>query len=87
MTNTMTSILVGQMHERVDEKGHSCVVGDFGLARIVLVRSDKTVGDGSILWDMYIEARLKEMTQPDKSGWHAPATPEYPIGSLVAEVP
>jgi hypothetical protein len=72
------------------ESGRTCLDGDFGFARLVIVKSDRTAADGSVLWDVFVQqdpnkkANQSASTKPD---WYAPAAPEYPIGSFKADVP
>jgi hypothetical protein len=83
-----TSILRGQMREHI-ESGRTCLDGDFGFARRLIVKSDKTAADGSVLWDVFVRQDPNKETNQSastKSGWHTPATPD-PIGSFEADVP
>ena len=66
MSSEITSISVGELSERVGEDGRTYMAGEFGLARVFIVKSDRKGEDGSATWDVLV-----------RGGWHHPNVSEY----------
>ena len=75
MNSDTSSIRIGQLCERVGEAGRPCLIGDLGLSRLVIMKSDKSADDGSVVWDIYVQqdaAKETEQSLGVKPSWHQP---------------
>ena len=80
MSNPTDLILIGCLHERVNEQGERYLTGSQGLARFVIMKSDQKADDGSVIWDVLVQR--DPASQPDasteaQSNWHHPTAPDF----------
>ena len=75
MSNPTDLILIGCLHERVNEQGERYLTGSQGLARFVIMKSDQKADDGSVIWDVLVQrdpASQPDASKEAQSNWHHP---------------